>query len=899
MPPRSASDSAGSTIVAVARLTIDDDATRSAVRALTLSSIRPAQAVVDANDAALAARRARNAQAESIARQAAGVAMRTLGQLPAAVRHLEASVRVADRAGLRRQAASARVSLAPTLHMVGRTRRAIAVLEAAIVSLPAGEGAQAQVQLAGLLAITGEHEHGLRLLQQAIPSLRRQHDTLWHARALSWRGTAQARLGRFAAADADFAAAETIFTSQGDAFDAAGMRQNRGWAAAYAGDIPTALGHYDKAEAAFAAIDLPPSAELPLDRVHLLLLAGLAEEARELADRTAESLAAQGQVGFRADALLVASHAALACGDPAAALERAEASRRAFRVLGRHGWMALAGYAAVRARWGAGDCSARALRLACQNGAELTQAKLLVPAYDARLIAGRTALALGRLPAARRELAAVSAAKRHGTAEQRSRGWLAEALLRIDSRQQAAAFRALRAGLAVLDRHRATLGATELRAHASNQATDLATLGQRLAIESGRAAAVLEWTERWRGAALRLPPVRPPDDSELATDLAALREAHNELETAAAEGGSTAALTRRRTQLEESVLRRTRRAPGSGADIDSIATPDELADALGDNALIEIAAVDDRIYGVSLVGGRLRLYSLGDVPTVVAELDSITFALRRLAYAHGSAASVAAAKAGVVRSGALLDDLLIAPMLADIGDRPLVVVPPAGLHTLPWSTLPSCTKRDVTIAPSATTWLRCAKSQPPRGSRVVVVAGPHLPGADLEVASLGSLHAKSVVLAGVDATAAAVSKAIDGAGLAHIAAHGTFRGDNPLFSSLTLADGPLTVYDFERLRRAPYRVVLSSCDSGLAGVRAGDELMGLAAALFSLGTAGIVASVIPVPDYATYPFMLALHERLVAGDTLSRALATARSALDPDDPVQLATGAAFVALGAH
>jgi CHAT domain-containing protein len=38
------------------------------------------------------------------------------------------------------------------------------------------------------------------------------------------------------------------------------------------------------------------------------------------------------------------------------------------------------------------------------------------------------------------------------------------------------------------------------------------------------------------------------------------------------------------------------------------------------------------------------------------------------------------------------------------------------------------------------------------------------------------------------------------AGQAHVAAHGVFRADSPMFSSLRLADGPLTVHDLERLR---------------------------------------------------------------------------------------------------
>jgi CHAT domain-containing protein len=91
------------------------------------------------------------------------------------------------------------------------------------------------------------------------------------------------------------------------------------------------------------------------------------------------------------------------------------------------------------------------------------------------------------------------------------------------------------------------------------------------------------------------------------------------------------------------------------------------------------------------------------------------------------------------------------------------------------------------------------------------------------------------VLAGGSATTARVLAAIDGAGLAHIAAHGTFRADSPMFSSLRLDDGPMTVHDLERLRRAPFRLILPSCESGLLVPASADELLGLASALLPLG----------------------------------------------------------------
>ena len=138
--------------------------------------------------------------------------------------------------------------------------------------------------------------------------------------------------------------------------------------------------------------------------------------------------------------------------------------------------------------------------------------------------------------------------------------------------------------------------------------------------------------------------------------------------------------------------------------------------------------------------------------------------------------------------------------------------------------------------------------------------------------------------------------AMDGAWLVHVAAHGTFRGDSPLFSAIELDDGPLTVYDLERLKRAPYHVVLSSCDSAVGVAVGADELLGLVSALISLGSAGVVASVVPVNDPATVPLMIALHDHLRAGSGLAEALTLARHAVS-DDPVAESTAYSFIALG--
>ena len=81
----------------------------------------------------------------------------------------------------------------------------------------------------------------------------------------------------------------------------------------------------------------------------------------------------------------------------------------------------------------------------------------------------------------------------------------------------------------------------------------------------------------------------------------------------------------------------------------------------------------------------------------------------------------------------------------------------------------------------------------------------------------------------------------------------------------------------------PQRIVLSSCESGLSSVHAGDELMGFTAALFALGTCTIFAAVVPVPDEATKGLMLALDEALTQGTQPAQALVNARSDNSEDE----------------
>jgi CHAT domain-containing protein len=226
-----------------------------------------------------------------------------------------------------------------------------------------------------------------------------------------------------------------------------------------------------------------------------------------------------------------------------------------------------------------------------------------------------------------------------------------------------------------------------------------------------------------------------------------------------------------------------------------------------------------------------------------------------------------------------------------------VVVPPGKLHTIPWALLPTLGDRVFSVAPSAAVWLRARAAPPPARRRVTLARGPGLVTDGAEVPLVAQLYDDVTVLSGGEATAARVLSALDGAWLAHIAAHGRFRADSPLFSSLRMHDGPLTVYDFEQLHRAPYRLILPSCDSGVLAPAGADELLGLVSSLLPLGTAGIVAGVVPLNDYAVVPVMVNLHRCLRAGQSLAEALSNVRRDV-AGDLIQHATAVSLVTLGA-
>ncbi|GGM78786.1 CHAT domain-containing protein [Dactylosporangium sucinum] len=846
-----------------------------AERAMRVADTDPARAEPVAAAAVRAATRQGDPAAAALAERAWGQAHLQTGRMDAAARHLRRSIAHGERAGSGTLAGEARIKLAYALVMRGRTAAALAEIDAAVEQLDGPSAAKALGQRAVILSESGRLDEALAAFAAALPRLRAVGDDLSVARLLANRGNLLAHRHAFDAAVADLQESERLSRALGRDLAVGIVVENLGFVETLRGDVPAALAYLDRAERAITAHG-GHLAVLLQDRCALLLSAGLAAEAAQVAERAVAAYRQERRELRVPETRLMQAQAAFVAGDRPAAAAHAARAAREFGRQGRPEWAAAARLTALRAGAPATASRVRAVVAA------LDASSWPAAAVEARLVAARA----DRRHAREHLTQAAAAAHRRGPATLRARGWFAEALLRLDASDAAGAAGAVRAGLRILDEHAAALGATDLRVHSAAHRRELTELGLRMALRDGRPRRVLEWAERGRASRLEYRSIRPPADPRLADLLAELRGIV--LEEAR---GDRPAPTGRQVALERLIRDHTRQRRGTpGGPPTPPVPPAALAAALGDWALVEYLQLDGVLHGLTLAGGRLRLRPLGGTRTVAELAERLPFALRRLTRPGPGAALLLLRQAA-----ARLDEALLAPF-PELAGRPLVVVPTGVLHGVPWSVLPSCAGRPVTVAPSATLWHATTTRPVPPAGRVAVAAGPGLPGAHAEAHEVAAVHGARP-LVGAAATVAAVLDALASAGLVHLAAHGRLSAEHPLFSDLSLTDGPLVVYDLEQLPRVPHTVVLAACDSGRSVVSTGDELLGLGAAFIGRGAAQLVASVLPVPDAETAPLMVALHKALAAGRPPAEALAEAQLGLADAAPRALAAAAGFVCLG--
>lgn len=478
----------------------------------------------------------------------------------------------------------------------GNTAQSLEHLDEAMPKLNGRDLARARV-LRGLhLCQSAEPRLAIAELSAVIRELRRHRDDRWLANALIGRGIARAYALRLAEADSDFSGAHTLLTALGEHGRAAMCLHNKGFVAMLAGQLPRALGCYE--DAARAGLDSASRPEALIDRAEALLAAGLTEDADRVL-RPALDMLQRCKRGSRLpEAVLLAGQCALTQHNFDEAAQRAQQAESLFRSQGRTTWVPAARALAVHARRARGvdvrdEAKALAERCRAADAAEL-------------LIAAE-------------EWEAVAAKRFKGTAHIRALGWLAKAM----SSDKREALQACRAGLKVIEEHRAALTTTWPGTALTSRALDLATTP----------AEVLRWAERHRAHQLAYAELHPPADPELATALSALRRArvHDE---------PTEALER---DIRRRILATATKFP---------ATRMQLPERL-----VSFTLHRGQLRVVTKTGGRTRLTT---IPDPREEVEAIRLA---------------------IRAGRPAPQLDLLP-----GDD-FVVVPDGALTRMPWSAL--------------------------------------------------------------------------------------------------------------------------------------------------------------------------------------------------------------------
>jgi CHAT domain-containing protein/tetratricopeptide (TPR) repeat protein len=221
----------------------------------------------------------------------------------------------------------------------------------------------------------------------------------------------------------------------------------------------------------------------------------------------------------------------------------------------------------------------------------------------------------------------------------------------------------------------------------------------------------------------------------------------------------------------------------------------------------------------------------------------------------------------------------------------LVIVPHGLLHRVPFHALFDggsylLERFEVSYAPSAKVYSLC-QGRIPRGfdkALVVGVADPSIPAVAEETQAIVKHLPAAELLRDQQATVEALRLKVPGCGVLHLACHGMFRVDNPMFSSLKVGDGWLAASDVIRLDLDGALVTLSACESGRNEIYAGDELMGLTRAFLGAGATTLVASLWLVQDETTAELMENWYEHLSQGVGRATALRNAQLALKDKFP---------------
>jgi CHAT domain-containing protein len=307
-----------------------------------------------------------------------------------------------------------------------------------------------------------------------------------------------------------------------------------------------------------------------------------------------------------------------------------------------------------------------------------------------------------------------------------------------------------------------------------------------------------------------------------------------------------------------------------------------------DDLLIEYFCLDDKLVAFLIDAQGLRVvqefpYSLREIRRSASVLN---LALKRL---RGLEPTYIQEVLGPLAQRHLswLFQALVAPLKIE-GKRKLIILPDDVLHYLPFHAFHDgkrylIERFELQYAPSASVLARChtAKTRLPNHvtQYPALILGysnsGQLQHVSNETKTVAATLKSSRLFQETDATLAHLRQYGMDSRLIHIASHAVFRADNPLFSSIQLADEPLNVIDLYHLNLRAQLVTLSACETGINQLKGGD-LFGLVRGCLYAGAPSVVVSLWQVDDASTAELMQNFYQQLKEGEPLGSALRRAQ-----------------------
>lgn len=312
-----------------------------------------------------------------------------------------------------------------------------------------------------------------------------------------------------------------------------------------------------------------------------------------------------------------------------------------------------------------------------------------------------------------------------------------------------------------------------------------------------------------------------------------------------------------------------------------------------DAALVEYYSTGDRLIAAVVTRSSIEIKPITVFSRVLHFLHLLRFQLSkfRMGAAYAQRFEQPLLEATQSHLEALYAEL-IAPLRPHLQTtKHLIFVPHGALHFLPFHALKNgdtylCDTHTVSYAPSATVFALCQQKPPSDMSASLIMGIPDERAPEIldEVQSVAAILPNADLHLGDQASTEALKVKGSRSALLHIATHGTYRHDNPMFSGIRLGDGYLNLYDLYQMRLSARHVTLSGCATGMNFVAAGDELLGLQRGLFCAGAASLLLSLWDVHDRSTADLMQSFYKGYMQTGDMAASLQSAMKQLRQQSP---------------